>query len=117
MWCKWKHKFANGGGELEWMYLGEDHQYLGESPMEPLKEAWEKFIKEEQVPIWKEVYEWSDKYRGVEFEIVDTAPRDVIEKKLKHCEDLIRSNTARANEFRAMLKETPDDTGENDRSI
>jgi len=117
MWCKYRHKFASGAEEWEWHYLGDDHPQLGESLMDPVKLAWIEFIKEEQVPVWQQEYEWSDKYRGVEFEIVDTAPRDIIEKKLKNCEDIIRSNTARSNEFQAMLKEMPDDTGENDRGI
>jgi hypothetical protein len=118
MWCKYRHKFASGAEAWEWMYLGEDHPHLGESPMEPIKEAWEEFIKEEQVPVWQQGYEWSDKYRGVEFEIVETAPYDVIEKHLKQCEAVIRANTNRANELRALLTwETSDDTGENDRGI
>ena len=108
MWCRWRHKWASGPDKTwTWLYLGdgEDHPHLGESPMEPLKEAWEKTIKDEYCPEWTGPNEMSEHYRGVEFEVVGEAPREVVEEMLHVHEELARRNTERATVFRAMLEE------------
>jgi len=106
MWVRYRHKWAYGVDKTwEWNYLGEEHPQLGESPMPPLKEAWEEFIRSEQVPVWEQEYEWSDKYRGVEFEVVEKAPREVIEEKWASCERQIQALTERLAAYDAMLKE------------
>lgn len=106
MWCKWRHKFSSGAEAWTWLYLGAGS-----------KEAWEKTIRNEHCPEWEREYDWSEHYRGIDFEIVDAAPREVITRKLEECERRIKNDTQRAQEFRAQLKEMSDDTGENDRGI
>ena len=120
MWCKWKHVFSDKcNAKDNWIYLGDDHPSLGESPMESFKTAFERVIKEEHVPVWENEYKWSENYRGVEFEIVETAPDEVIELHLEQCENIVKYSIARMNELRVLLglkrlRPTEDDTPEID---
>lgn len=103
MWCKWYYKFADGGHDWEWMYLGNitpkylDKEYTKE-------EVLKKYIQEEYVPMWNEKFEWSDNYRGVKFEIVEAAPRKIIEDKLRGHEKLAQYHLGLVEEFKQLLE-------------
>lgn len=80
MWAKWRHRYADGPGEWSWCYLGERANDA----------ATKKYVQDNLVPEWKESGEcWSEHYRGVTFELVEKAPREVITEKIKNAESRI----------------------------
>lgn len=108
MWCKWKHKFAEGAAkEWTWFYLGKQPPHSDDAL--PLLEAWEKFIREEQVPIWRDQYAWSAHYRGVEFEVVEVPPREIVLRHMQRHQEIARKNSAIAAELGELLQEKDND--------
>lgn len=64
MWMKWHHEFAYGDEKEEhWRDLG---------PCKTMEEA-ASLVEEECAELSRE-YEWSDKYRGIAYEIVEAPP-------------------------------------------
>ena len=45
-------------------------------------EAWSQTVREMYLPDWLAEYTWSDNYRGIDFEIVEDAPSDVVQEQL-----------------------------------
>lgn len=79
-WLRYKHKWAHGS-DCEWTYLRlSDYQYANFFA-EGSEQTEEDFIEEyELCSDWN----YSDKYRGIDYEVVDRAPRKFIEKSIKN---------------------------------
>lgn len=67
-WLKWHHKFSSGHHAWSWMLVGDD--------------ATEESVTEEILPRLAREYEDGEHYRGIDFEIVDSAPEWVIRNKM-----------------------------------
>jgi len=94
MWVKWQHTYAHGPEEeWHWHYLGQCN-----------KTDAEEYIQEELVPMWRESGEqWSELYRGVEFELVEQAPESVIREKIKQEEARIERATKNLKVWTSLL--------------
>lgn len=95
MWMKWHHKFAYGAEKEEhWVDLGACKS------MEDAK----RNAKEECMELARE-YEWSEHYRGIDYEIVELPPVEVLEKLEKKY--LVQSEgfKRRAAELRRLIEE------------
>jgi len=66
MWMRCRHKFSNGPAEWQWDDLGKCK--------DPNAEAEE--LRAENVT----EYQWSEHYRGIEYELVEQPPLDVLQK-------------------------------------
>lgn len=89
---KWHHTFAWGDEkEIHWTDLGD-------GTPETLKEA----AKEECSERVRE-YEWSDKYRGIDYEIVEYPPVEVLEKMIKGHRAHAKRLVERADELAAIV--------------
>jgi hypothetical protein len=89
MWLKYRHTFSYGPGDWEWRYLG--------------KEAPRLVDLEEDLHELRESYNWSEHYRGVDHEVVDKAPTEVVEKMLKETLRRIEGLALFATDLKAQL--------------
>ena len=92
MWMKWHHNFSHGPGEVKWLELG------GADNKAVLEDA------EERVLELAEEYHWSDKYRGIDYELVEMPPPAVIESHLQRAEYQVRHYQTRVLELQELLK-------------
>ena len=91
MWMKWHHTFAEGSDGDEWYDLGD-------CTLEKAKiEAKEVCIE------LRTIFEYSDHYRGIEYEIVELPPPDVLERIIKENEDRISRLMARVIKLKKLL--------------
>lgn len=67
-WLKWHHKFSSGNQYWQWKLVADD--------------VTEESAREEILPELADQYSHSEHYRGIDFEVVDHAPRWVLEQKL-----------------------------------
>jgi len=97
MWVKWRHGYSSGPGEWKWENVGGDKD---------TDEEMRSYVQNELVPLWEESGEqWSEHYRGVKFELVKVAPKEVIEAKIKVCRTLIEGAARNLAYYEKMLKE------------
>lgn len=89
MWIKYKHGFASGQ-DREWSY----QEFNGYNLKDDLEEAVE-YIESE--------YDWSDKYRGIEYEVVDLPPKSVIADEIKSIESSISNLKVRLLRYNDVL--------------
>lgn len=94
-WLKYRHKFSSGLSAYQWMVVDDD--------------ATEKSVDDDGIlsDITDE-YSHSEKYGGIDYEIVDKAPRWVVEEKLGHAVERREA----ANREYAMYKKLIDDCDE-----
>lgn len=100
IWLKYRHKFAYGYDDCEWIdvsWLVEDGQ--GKDDLE--KKHLEYFIIDEL----KDEYDYSDKYRGVDYELFDEPPLEIIKKELGYIESSIKSKQETAKIYAEYIKE------------
>lgn len=77
-WLKWHHKFSSGHHAWSWMLVGDD--------------ATEESVLEEVLPsLAREYDDGGEHYRGIDFEIVDSAPAWVISAKMNEAAQRSRS--------------------------
>ena len=81
MWLKYHHKFADGPGEEEWTYIGY-------TTADGAKEIVLELEQE---------YEWSEHYRGIDYDVVAAPPTDILEKEIKRYENNIKYNSEHLN--------------------
>lgn len=89
MWLKYRHKFSYGFDDWEWRYLG--------------KEAPHPVDLDEILHEIKELFNWSEHYRGLDHEVVAKAPTEVVEKKLKETLRRIEGLALFATDLKAQL--------------
>jgi len=79
-WFRYKHKWAHGI-DREWEYIelgdGDYRLYFADDS----EHSEEDYI--EDMGICKDG-NWSDKYRGIDYDVVDTIPRELLEKKIEN---------------------------------
>jgi hypothetical protein len=91
---KWHHKFASGEStEVGWIDLGDC------TP----KDA-EVLAKEECAERARE-YHWSEHYRGIDYEIVEFPPLEVLEALAKKYRAQTEAANRRAEELRKMIED------------
>ena len=80
MWVKWHHKFSYGSdSEIFWNDLGS---FKTREEAEEAAESWCLEIRDE--------FNWSEHYRGVDYELHELPPVDILQKKLKSAEGCVR---------------------------
>ena len=88
VWIKYRHKFASGVGD------GFEYEECYNTGLESFLDG----IKQE--------FDWSDKYRGVEYEFVDVPPRDFLEQKISYLESDIDYANDCIKRYGELLKRT-----------
>lgn len=77
-WMKWRHKFNHGPGVWEYRYLGK---FISKKDKkENLKEICDDLSLE---------FQFSEGYRGIDYELVDKPPKEVLQEKLKETNEKI----------------------------
>jgi len=92
MWLKYKHKHASGI-DKEWSW--RDLCCSAKDAKAEAEEALEELAKE---------YDWSDKYRGMDYEIVEYPPTAIIKEEILSTRRQVRYLQHRVIELKAMLK-------------
>ena len=67
MWLRWHHKFADGPGDVEYLNIGSYCSGM------PSKDVLDEIIHDLSLGL----FEWSENYRGISYEIVDVPRNDV----------------------------------------
>jgi hypothetical protein len=96
MWVKYKHKWSHGIDD-DWTWEFIDNEF-------PSKGQVEEYVKEELAPRWTNTYEYSDHYRGVDFEFDEDVPLEVIKQHRDHARGRTQFWYGRGNEFDQMLE-------------
>lgn len=73
MWLKYRHKFADGPGDWEWLNIHNDNDIEG------------------TVAYLKHEWNWSDHYRGIDFEIHEIPTLEVLNKEIELISATIKS--------------------------
>lgn len=95
MWMQWNHKFAYGADEdKHWYYLGEIKSL--EQIQEAAEEACEEFGHE---------YDWSDKYRGIDYTLHDKPPPEIIKSLIDDANEKSCVLVKRAEKLSLLLEE------------
>lgn len=94
---RFRHNFASGFGKNNWEY--RDIR-LGSM-------SWDEWRDEEARELMSE-YSFTDRYRGVDIEVVDAPPKAWVAEQLDQARRSIIYFTERAAWLEAMLKEMPD---------
>lgn len=84
IWLKYRHKFAYGPESYIWMDISGLVE-VGESKEDLKKSNLEDCVLGDI----KSEYEWSDKYRGIDYELFDAPPIEVIKSKLEDAQSEI----------------------------
>jgi hypothetical protein len=95
MWLKWRHKYAHGPGSWVWTFVGDwtkDWEERGEALIED-------YLDEKT-----DEYNWSDKYRGIEHELVERPPDEVIAKEIERLNGTIERSHSRLVKMWGLLK-------------
>lgn len=79
MWVRYRHKFSHGYDEWEWTFLGNLD-----------KERADGLVREELIPRWSAEYDCSEHYRGIDFEILSTAPECVVLQEIESYRNIIK---------------------------
>jgi hypothetical protein len=103
-WLKYRHKFAHGKGSWSWRDLGPASTFHVHD--ECISEA-ESIVEE-----LAEEYNFSDKYRGLDFEIIDDqlVPLHVVESAIERNADIFRQcerNAQRLDEQHKIVSPCP----------
>lgn len=89
MWVKWRHKFS----------YGEDSEF---SYMELSDRTSEEGIKDEIIELATE-YEWSEHYRGIDYEVINHPPVDIIEKYIRKAKREVKGLKQQIADWEALI--------------
>jgi hypothetical protein len=90
MWMKYRHKFANGPGEWEWQDLGSVRPAEVPGTVASVRTELESEYD-------------SELYRGIQHELVDLPPIEVLKEELRQAEIVVRRGKARVSDLHDML--------------
>ena len=100
IWLKYRHKFAYGGDNYNWMdvsWLVEDGQ--SKDDLE------KKHLEYRVIDELKDEYSYSDKYRGIDYELFDAPPLEIIKEELDYIQSSIKSKQQTAKIYAEYIKE------------
>lgn len=107
IWVKYRHRFAYGT-DKKWQYIEvPDFEWMrecgyGDKGQTDEKILGEWLMEEERVG---DQYDYSDKYRGIEYEQIDHPPVDEIMRRLKNHKDNITHHQILVGKYQRMLDE------------
>lgn len=84
--------FAHGYGSYEYLVLNDT------------TEITDSYVKEIVYTLAEE-YNYSDKYRGVDYEIVDNPPEKWLEREIERLTRIIKYSSTQIEEYSKLLKE------------
>jgi hypothetical protein len=93
MWLKYSHKFADGPSEPEW-------KFLSIQPAHAVDLLW---VEDLVLDLGAE-FDWSEHYRGIDYEVVDTIPSDVLEKEIAKCESNMEYYSKHLEYLKTLVK-------------
>jgi hypothetical protein len=93
MWLKFRHKWAYGLNHWEWRFLDVNPVNINDS--------WVK----ETVAELNDQYAYSDKYRGLDYEVVEFPSVEVVEEHIKQTQKAILWRKQQLNYCRRILPE------------
>lgn len=91
-WLKYQHKHSSGRSAWQWKPLHEDGSTIDDD-----------YVRSEILPDIVEEFSYSDKYSGVDYEIVDRAPQWVIERHIRDLGDRVTAASTALREFTYLL--------------
>lgn len=98
-WVKYRHKFSSGESKhWEWSIITQNNNAF------KTDKAAEVWVKEHLCPEWVEEYNYSEHYRGIDFEVTQSPPVNVIESKLQEAKDCAASWNKRVRLYSGLLK-------------
>lgn len=93
MWLRYRHTFSYGSDDdWKWRELGD-----ADSP-EQLKS-----LVDDELSELATKYDWSEHYRGVEYEVAELPPRVVLEKYIQSDRERIKGYEARIARYTNLL--------------
>jgi hypothetical protein len=92
-WIKYRFNFAYGSSE--WHYREEALAHLVKS---------KRFVRENCLAHLEDEYNYSDKYRGIEFEIVKLPPKEILINKARAARIAAASSLIRAKRYEQQAK-------------
>ena len=96
MWVRHRTKWA-WGSDNDW-----DWEWFPMSDRSKMESELKEWVIE-----WAEPHQCTDHFRGVEAEIMDSAPTEVLEKEIRNSEKIVASRTAYLDELRRQLSSVP----------
>lgn len=94
-WLKYQHKHSSGRSAWQWKPLrGEDNEEIDDD-----------YVRSEILPGITEQYSYSEKYSGVDYEIVDKAPSWVIAAAVKAAREQLDAATREYREWQSYIQD------------
>lgn len=90
MWMKWRHKFAHGPSSWEWKDIGSCEGLTDDE------------FAQHQCSELSETYNYSERYRGIDYELFPEPPLAVAEEALEIEQAKLRYTESRINELDAL---------------
>jgi len=101
MWIKYKHRFAYGC-DKNWNYIEiPDGEYLKECGYSDDNKSIGEWLTDEEGI--SDEYSWSEKYRGIEYEVCSTIPYEEIKRRLQNHKNNVEYHTQQVKKFQEML--------------
>lgn len=94
MWLRYKHKWASGM-KSSWKYVEWDDGY------NKTKKDEHNFI--EDMDLCKD-HNWSDKYRGIDYDLIECPPKEYLEKLIANHERSIEYKKKAIKRLKKLIK-------------
>lgn len=86
MWMKWHHKWADGPGEDNWVIISHEED------------------AEELSYEYSQEYNYADLYRGISYEVLETAPKEIINREFEKQKQYLEIIQARVDNLQKQLE-------------